>query len=205
MIERKAYKQFQTEQEALCWVTKYYRAWLNYIQEYKNAKKPDNAAQLLYDYTGGMNIPYNQYLRKMNELKKENVEQYSRDIDIITKEISKFSLLENIVVYRYTSTGFFKTMFLSPKLQVGKTYTDPGFMSTTLVCNLLQAFAAKRKYNCLLKLYLPKGTKGAYVKFDDSLLNEEEFLLPPNTTFRVIRKYFDFKYHRVYECEVLIQ
>jgi len=66
-------------------------------------------------------------------------------------------------------------------------------MSTTLVLGLLKEFAKKHRYNCVLKLYLPKGTKEAYIRFNNSILNEHEFLIPPNLTFRLIMKHFSLK------------
>lgn len=76
-------------------------------------------------------------------------------------------------------------------------------MSTTLVADLLRSFAKSHKYDCLLKLYLPKGTKGAYIDFDNkyNMLNECEFLLPINTSFILKKKFFSFKYMKsIYEC-----
>jgi len=70
-----------------------------------------------------------------------------------------------------------------------------------LVPSLLKEFAKKHKYNCILKLYLPKGTKGAYIRFSNCVLNECEFLLPPNSKFILVRKHISLKYRMVYECE----
>lgn len=184
----------------------YFGSWIKDIQLDKGNYNENNIANLIYDYAGSMNIPYNQFLRGYNGFDEEQIEKYSKDTVIISKEICKFALQENILVYRYTHENLFRQLFESSKPKRGEIFTDKGFMSTTLVANLLKEFAKNHRYNCILKLYLPKGTKGAYIGFDNSLLNEHEFLLPPNTIFKLVRKYFDFKYRRVcYECELVRQ
>jgi len=109
---------------------------------------------------------------------------------IIDNEISKINLKENIIVWRYTHKKLFKLIFENHKIKVGYTFTDKAFIDTTLVADLLNSFAFDHKYNCLLKLYLPKGTKGTYVDFYDkySILNECEFLLLINKAFMLKKK-----------------
>lgn len=86
-----------------------------------------------------------------------------------------------------------------------KTFIDKGFLSTTLVPDLLRKFAKKHRYDCILKIYLPKGTKAVYINYDDSMLNEHEILLPTNSSLRLIKKHFSILYSYVYECELIDQ
>lgn len=210
MLYRKLYREFYTDNDVHEWAMRYFKQWIKDIQIDDTQLKEDkldkkNISYLLYVYTGNMNIPYNRFLRGFRN-PEEDDEDYSNDISIIVKEISKFELQENIVVYRYTYKGLFKHMFKSLKAEVGKSFMDKGFVSTTLVSKLLKRFAKEHNCDCILKLYLPKGTKGAYVSFDKSILNEHEFLIPPNATFKLVRKYFSFKYWNiVYECELTHQ
>lgn len=182
----------------------YYSSWIRDIEANKN-KTEKNAARLLCDYTGCMNIPYNQYLRGLECFNEEEVREYFSDTAIITNEIRKFDLQENIIAFRYTHKQLFGLLFELKRPKVGQVFTDKGFMSTTLVGDLLKDFAKNRRYNCVLKLYLPKGTKGAYIRFNDSLLNEHEFLLPPNSRFLLTGKHINCNLHTVYECELLSQ
>lgn len=206
MLNRKIFREFHTDKAAYEWGMDYFGSWIKDIQSAKDNDNANEISHLLYAYTGNMNIPYNQFLRGYNRFDEEQIEDYSMDTAIISKEICKFALQKNIVVYRYTHKNLFRKLFESSKLKIGKTFTDKGFMSTTLVPDLLKEFAKNRRYNCILKLYLPKGTKGAYIKFDNSLLNEHEFLLPPNTTFKLVRRKFSVKYFRwIYECELVSQ
>ncbi len=196
MINKKAYKEFYTSQEADNWGLEHFGSWNRDMRLNKN-----DVSQLLFNYAGNMSIIYNLFLRGYKDLTEEEVKEYSRDTYIIANEIRKFELKENIIVYRYTSNALFKLLFDTKKPNVGQVFEDKGFMSTTLVQNQLKDFAKTHNYNCLLKLYLPVGTKGVYIKF--SLLNECEFLLPPNSKFRLIRKYWNLSFQRVYECELV--
>ncbi|WMJ81460.1 ADP-ribosyltransferase [Clostridium sp. MB40-C1] len=206
MLNRKIFREFHTDKEAYEWAMDYFGSWIKDIQSNKDNDDENDIAHLLYDYTGNMNIIYNEFLRDCNRFNNEEIKEYSRNIVIIAKGISKFALEENIIVYRYTHKNLFRQLFDDSKLKIGKTFTDKGFMSTTLVQDLLKEFAKNHRYNCVLKLYLPKGTKGAYIKFDNSLLNEHEFLLPPNTTFKLLRRKFSIKYFMwVYECKLVSQ
>lgn len=200
LINKKSFREFQNELEASEWALKYYERWIREIQIDKGNLDPNSIAYLLYVYSGNMNVVYNNFLRGVSEYTKSEIEEYTKGIDTIKKEISKFELQENIVVYRYTHTKLFRFLFENFKTKKGKQFTDKGFMSTTLVPELLKSFAKNHRYNCVLKLYLPKGTKGVYIKFDESILNEQEFLLPPNSTFTLLKRRFSFKYGMVYEC-----
>ncbi|OPJ58151.1 ADP-ribosyltransferase [Clostridium chromiireducens] len=101
-----------------------------------------------------------------------------------------------------------KLLFEKQKIKVGHTFTDKAFIDTTLVPDLIRDFADTHKYNCLLKLHLPKGIKGAYVEFyhKNDHLNECEFLLPLNSIFVLKKKYFSLRYmKKVYECYLVAQ
>lgn len=205
-LNKQTFRRFHTDKEAWEWAIDNFGLWLEDIQPNKDNNIKNSIADLLYTYTGNMNIPYNQFLRGYrNGYREDEIEEYSRNIEIIKKEICKFELSENIVVYRYAHKKLFKRFFKSSKPKVGELFTDKGFVSTTLLPDALKEFAKQHKYNCLLKIYLPIATKGAYIKFNDSLLNEHEFLLPPNSTFRLDKKYISLKYNTVYECTLVNQ
>ncbi|EHI99780.1 hypothetical protein CDLVIII_3206 [Clostridium sp. DL-VIII] len=208
MLNNKAFKEFSTEDEAKEWVNENYGQWLEKIQitQYSYASK--NVSDLLSGYSGNMDRVYNQMLRGKREFPKSQSKEFIENINIINNAISKLKLKENIQVWRWTSKNEFKKLFENAKIKKGHTFIDKAFMSTTLVSDLLENFAKSRKYDCLLKLYLPKGTKGAYIDFYDKyhLLNECEFLLPTNTSFVFQKKFFSFKYMKwIYECYLVGQ
>lgn len=204
----KLFKEFTTEEEAKRWAEENYGQWLKDIQITEYSYNSKNINDLLYGYTGNMYQIYNPMLRGWGKYDNKEIVEYSQKINIINNEISKINLKENIVVWRYTHKKLFKLLFENHKIKVGQTFTDKAFMDTTLVAELLHSFAFDHKYNCLLKLYLPKGTKGVYIDFydKDSILNECEFLLPTNATFMLKKKGFSFRYmKKVYECYLVKQ
>lgn len=201
MVYKKVFREFHTEQDANNWAMNYFGSWTKHVQAGKS-----NIAKLLYAYTGNMNVVYNRFLRGYDKFEEEQSKEYLRDIAIIIKEICQFELQEDIIVYRYTHKKLFGHLFESLQPKIGKTFTDKGFMSTTLLPDLIKDFPEDHKCNCILRLYLQSGTKGAYISFGKNKLNEYEFLLPPNTTFKLVKKYFSFKYWMpMYECELVYQ
>lgn len=185
------------------WAKENYGQWLEKIQITQYSYSSKNVSDLLSGYSGNMDRVYNQMLRGKIKFPKSQSKELIENINIMNNEILNLQLKENIIVWRWTSKKEFKFLFESNKIKKGDTFTDKAFMSTTLVADLLKDFAKSRKYNCLLKLYLNKGTKGAYIDFYDKyhMLNECEFLLPIKTSFVLKKKCFSFKYMKwIYEC-----
>ena len=208
MQDVQIFKEFFAEDEAKRWAKENYGDWLDKIQITKYSYSSKNINDLLFGYSGNMDRVYNQRLRGKIKNCENQCKEFMKNIKIINNEISKLKLKENVIVWRWTSKSEFKKLFENAKIKKGHTFIDKAFMSTTLVADLLENFAKNRKYDCLLKLYLPKGTKGAYIDFYDKyhLLNECEFLLPTNTSFVFQKKFFSFKYMKwIYECYLVGQ
>ncbi|MCB2300670.1 ADP-ribosyltransferase [Clostridium tagluense] len=202
MFHKKAFREFHTDKEVCEFVMKYFNSWINDVQ----INNKNNISNLLYAYTGSMNVIYNRFLRGQVEFEEEQLEKYPKEIDIITKEICKLELQEDIIVYRYTCKSFFRNSFESFKSKIGRNFTEKGFMSTTLLPDLVKEFPQNHKYDYILKLYLPKGTKGAYVSIGNNNLNEYEFLLPPNATFKLLKRGFRIRgWMPMYECVLVHQ
>lgn len=64
---------------------------------------------------------------------------------------------------------------------LGELFTDKGYMSTSVGPT---PFASET--NLLMEMHLPAGTRGAYIGRFSSFGSEAEFLLPPNTSLRVL-------------------
>ena len=202
------YREFYLKEDIDNWVINNYGEWINILNKEKYNYKAGNTdlADLLYCYGGNNYITYNNILRGFEEYSENERKENLKEIDIINKSISKFKLNDEIVVWRFTHKDFFETLFEDFKVKKENTFTEKAFMSTTLIPSLLLEFAKKNKYNCLLKLYLPRGTKGAYLKFNNTLLNEEEFLLPFGATFVLKNRYYDFRFRKwVYKCSLMSQ
>lgn len=202
MFHKKAFREFHTDKEVCELVKKYFDSWINDVQ----INNKNNISNLLYAYTGSMNVMYNRGLRGTPEFDKDLAKRYSKEIDIITNEIRKLELPEDIIVYRYSCKSFFRNSFKPLKPRIGRNFTEKGFMSTTLLSELVKEFPQNHKYDCILKLYLHKGTKGDYVSIGDNNLNEYEFLLPPNSTFKLLKRGFRIRgWMPMYECELVHQ
>jgi hypothetical protein len=206
LTHNKVFREFKTDHEVCKWVNDNFGLWINDVQTNKHNGDRCNISKLLYAYTGSMNVIYNRFLRGQGELEEQQNEKCPKEIDIITKEICKLELQEDIVVYRYTCKNFFRNSFETLKPRKGRNFTEKGFMSTTLLPELVKEFPQNHKYDCILKLYLSKGTKGAYVSIGDNKLNEYEFLLPPNATFKLLKRGFRIRdWMPMYECELVHQ
>ena len=73
---------------------------------------------------------------------------------------------------------------------IGKTFSDPNFVSTTLDESIIDDFVEDigegKKETILFEILVPKGTNGAYVEFKElSKRNQQEFLLPRNSKFKI--------------------
>lgn len=174
------------------------------IENYKEVSgaNADTSAEfkLLYEYAGNMYTPFNRILRYSL---KDN--DYMCDIEKLIQILTRYQLKEDIVTYRYTSKSDIRSLLSKKFIKKGLYFSDRAFFSTSLVLDCIKEFAKKNKYNCLLKLYLLQGTHGAYIDLSetDSLLNEQEFLLPPNTKFQIIKVHY-FSFPMLIECKVIL-
>lgn len=205
MIEGQVYREFSSEEEAEEWARQHYADLIGIPRD-------DELHKIISSYTGSYYKWYNNLLRNYmpvnsSEFKKiDSIDVRENVIEIqkIIEALCKYSLPENIIAYRFTHKAVIKSLCSGKNICVGTIFSDKAFFSTTLIRKLLNEFMWKNHCNCLLKLYLPKGLSGAYVSIDKewSCLNEQEFLLPPNTKFRIIRVH-RFTYPLVIECMAL--
>ena len=202
VIEGQVYHEFDCMEEAEIWARKYYVDLLNLPKENELHKK-------ISYYTGSCYKWYNKLLRddpsvdsgKFGTIHSVEIRDAIREIRKIIEVLCKHSLPENIIAYRYTHKKDIKSLCNGRMIHVGIEFADKAFYSTTLICSLLKHYVWQNHCNCLLKLYLPKGLPGAYVSLDKewSCLDEQEFLLPPNIKFRIMKIHY-FTYPLKIEC-----
>ena len=203
MINKSSFKEFITYSEAREWGDKNYGALVGILA---TGKTHNSLTGLLDIYSAGKSIVYNRFLRGakiFEEFEKREIEEISKEIQILEEGIREYELAESIIVYRYTRKEPFKSLLFKCTSVKGKTFTEKGFMSTTLVKNQINEYVEKHHYNCILKLHLPKGTKGVHFKCNNSVLDELEFLLPPNSKFVVTKKSLNYKLWPVYHCYLI--
>lgn len=205
LFDGQMYKELRNSDEATTWANTYFSDILALDEN-------NSVFKSLYYYTGSMSRKWNAVLRRSPSIESSDFEKYAgrefssdgeqiRRIKEVNSILRQHTIPENIVVYRYTYRKDLRQLCSAKSLKKGLCFTDKGFVSTTLVRELLLPFAKKRRHNCLLKLYLPKGLQGAYVSppHSKTKLNEQEILLPPNTQFE-IRKIHRSLFCTTIEC-----
>lgn len=195
--------------------------FFNQQKSYKNwlSSLPSNRAEAIHEYTTAVYDDYNRILRegKDNFLKEisggepqklsPEIIKWYNDIEVkanqITKAISNYKTEKSFKTYR---------LFTQPnedflKDSIGKTLViDKGFMSTSLDKSVFEDFGGG-DVEIQLNITVKKGQSvGAYVGELSSHSEEKEFLIKPNTKFKVLSEdiqelSFDRK-RKIYEVEV---
>lgn len=141
----------------------------------------------------------------LNNVLRKNIQISSFLYEGLNKIISfKSDALNNdYFIYRFTwDDNFIKN------LNIGDTFIDNGFMSTTRDPFYSPGINSNGKFGLvLLKIHLPKNIKGIGLFIENFSLfpNEQEFLLNPYSKLKLISKNENFKYyHTNKEFEKLI-
>ncbi|MCM1395049.1 MAG: hypothetical protein NC132_02915 [Corallococcus sp.] len=190
----KNYLDFRSTEEADKWGEKSFPNLVN--KEFKKTKE----FQALFLYGGNMFRPINRYLRGLQEGRDE---LYSL-VNLINDVVLNNSTPENVTVYRSTHIKVIKKLCKKHILRKGLIFTDKAYFSTSLCAGCAYDYGKIHSKDCLLKLYLPKGTKGAYLSYKGtfSTLNEQEFLLASSTKFEIIKVHY-FTKPMLIECKVV--
>lgn len=151
----------------------------------------DEMNSLIY-YTGGESLWINNLLTKtrideLNDRSKSNIQGHIDNLNNIIKKSSPSS--RKTVVYRGAQTReTTENWKMAKKGDVLPFNYSTRFISTTLNKKTALGFVEDDESCCLLKLILPKGTKGIYVSKLSSFLDleEEEIILPPGCKFLVV-------------------
>lgn len=191
-FENKRYTEFNKSKEAENWAKKHY-------QKIINTKNITNIKTVLF-YTGSNARKWNQVMRRSPSIEDEKfIERAKEEFAADGEQLSYIKCLyqitktneipENIILYRYTKKEHIKSLCKNKKIKENKIYQDKAFTSTTLVKNNLIQFAKEHEYDCLLRIYTPKGAKGIYstIKKKIQKLDEQEVILKPLTKFEIIK------------------
>ena len=181
------YLSFKTENEAVSWANKYFSDWLPGLID-KDIRSENNIESAIKNYCGSSHVPVNRMLRS-DRCNNIEYKEYLEGIDILKNEINKYELQDNILVYRFVTSNFLKSLCNSKIPRKNQMITDKGFMSTSLLYSSMNNFRQHRKCDCVLAIRLPKGTKGVYTGFLSHSLKEFEFILAPNTTIKILKKH----------------
>jgi hypothetical protein len=192
VFESEKYKEFENSDEGNAW------GWMHFSDVL--TPEDNSAYESVLFYTGSMSRKWNKVLRRYPSIESGQFESSARGefaedgeqirrIKEVNSVVTQHRIPENIIVYRYTNKKLIRKLCSAWILKRGMRFTDKGFFSTTLVSHLLMDFANKHECDCLLKIYIPKGTKGAYVsiKNSPSILNEQEVLFAPNLKLEIVK------------------
>lgn len=190
------YKHFNNFSDIKSWS----RAFDTYFEEiskehYNNlisAEKIDTSQDALQFYTGYVAESINNHLRRCEIVDPEFA--FNKEIEILSREINKNSMEENIVVLRLIHIGF-----LNKNLKKGMILRDKAFLSTSLNLNHRKNTEGNdiglTKIG-LIFIKIPKGTRALYL---ETISKREEFelLLPRKTELFIESK------HRIWSNQVL--
>lgn len=177
--DKEKYKEFKNIQEAQAWGMEHYAQW---AKQYKNIMEmADNAVKNslftnpLECYCGYSYKQINRFLR--NGIDNEyNI--YRELADVLSLVLCSAPRIPyNLVLYRLVNDEFIKKLIIKNKRSTP--IQEKGFMSTSLLKNITNENEPYASEKNLLKIFVCKGTIGAYVNVI-TVRNEEEMLLFPN-------------------------
>ncbi|MEE1076941.1 MAG: ADP-ribosyltransferase [Acutalibacteraceae bacterium] len=208
-IDKSLYREFKDKNETREWGKNIYSSWSN---EYKRVMgivghyKGDTSNSLFNSpiefYCGHSHLHINNYMRGIGPDHNGIYRELSDIIKILL--ISAPRIPENIVLYRVVCDDFINEMIKLNKETNNTPVCEKGFISTSLLTDIVDLDEAYNNYDNLLKIYVDKGTVGLYVNCITNRA-EEEILLMSNGYFRMIEyPYRDEETNKmIYECKLL--
>lgn len=155
------------------------------LEEYDSVKFSEQEQASVHEYTGGRYQSINHLLRHGDTHEDdESPEKTIEFADVLLNAIGKTELKEDTVLYR--GSGF------DTELAVGDVIKDRAFSSTSLQSEVAEEFTGseeneEKEFKYVMKIKAPKGTKGLFPATAGVAGEENEFILPPNTGFKVVK------------------
>lgn len=161
---------------------------IEYSKYYK--KLPEDVKVSLNGYKGKGFEDINKYLRGE---KVNNPERVKKTIDEIIDGDMDFELEQSTIVYRGTRFDDTKTNIFNSQLEMirSKKYTDSSFVSASVeekIGNMYGHSYSDIEDTIFFTIKLPKGSKVGLGQFKES-----EYILKPNSSFKVLDYYIDSK------------
>lgn len=182
------FKEFVDEKDVDVWAKDNYSDWkkqLNWKKLEDNRSSGKSSAIELYRGDGYNYI--NGLLRGNICFNKGDHETYYKDLGIeLAKDIKAAGpLSENIIVYRSVDDETFE-MILDELIRENK-FIEKGFLSTTLLKE--KVMSGEERYvcdnRCILKIYVKKGTRGAYTSIFFDTIGEYEMTFLNNSVLKL--------------------
>lgn len=134
-----------------------------------------------------------------SETALQNTKQTVEHMRRVYKE-QNFVADADIIAYRGFGDGVFdKTFHTNPAALVGTTFSDAGYISTSV------SSGSSFSRDWVATIHIPKGTPGAYIDSISDFQGEKEFLLASGTKFKVIEARHDINKGRTYLTLEVVQ
>lgn len=197
------YIEFKDSHEAEAWGDKYYKEW---SQKYKEAMqiaekviKTSGIHSCIEYYCGYSYREINEYLRSDIDRSGSNLYREMADTLALTLSMAP-RVPDNVIVYRLVCDQFIQELIENNKNGLPK--QEKGFVSTSLTSDIVTSEEFYSGHKNMLKIHVKANTVGVYVN-GVARRNEEELLLYPNGYFRLLKKPYEYKNKKTYECELL--
>lgn len=204
--EKKEYRDFQNANEAEDWGMTHYKNWAEqYIKVMKmaeNVVKNRLCTVPLECYCGYSYRQINEFLRYGRDDQNHTYRELSDVLSIVLCGAPRIPC--NLVLYRMVNDEFINMLVSENKRDMPTPVQEKGFMSTSLLKNIVNVDEPYAEENNLLKIYIPKDTIGVYVNAVTSR-TEEEMLLFPNMFLGLASyPYYDQESGKnVFECQLI--
>ena len=200
-INESDYREFKDVNDAKKWGENHYSKW---AKEYK--KNMYVAKEVIGDscftsvieyYCGNKFREINQYLRFNRDTESKSGSEMAKILAIMLSMSPRVP--DNIIAYRLVCDDFVEKIIENNKK--GIPTVEKGFISTSLIKDIINIDEAYANHKNLLKIYIKKDTVGIYVN-EIEKREEEELLLMPKGYFRLIKSPYNDGNKKIYECEL---
>ena len=143
-----------------------------------NLSEKERTAIQKYTYNSGDKKP-NRFFERLNRMLREDVSRDKRMLEyaeIISRALGKYETKHDVVAYRNLDINVYSTF------EIGDLLRERQFTSTSVT----QAAALDKKYKVVI--YVPKGSRYAYIEGISQYPKQRELLLDRDTIFEVISK-----------------
>lgn len=131
-----------------------------------------------------------------NNYEKENLNDIKKQIKLIQFAISYFKIKKNIITYRFCSEEEIEN------LTIKKTTKYPCFLSTTLLPKEYKKTQQYSRYK-IIKIYIPKNSKGLPTPAITKTTPEYEILFPYNSKLKYLGTEKDYRLNQELEAFLL--
>ncbi len=199
------YKEFRTATEAEEWGMEIYQNWANkYKEVMKLAKKIELDRMFtapIECYCGYTYREINNFLRNEVDIESNRYREMADILSIVLCSAPRIPI--NLILYRLVSDEFISELIRLNKQDSPIPIQEKGFISTSLIKDIVnenEAYASERN---LLKIYVESDTVGIYVNAI-ARRSEQEMLLIPNMYLALVEyPYIDQLIGKtVFECKL---